>query len=151
KNRGHFLLNDINTNINVNSSNIKEDLKAFITNLNDRFEEALIDISEFNEVYKEYEAKNFNTRKNNLSTILLKAVLGYKFNLYAFTQNETKEKLELSFEDTSWEDKLPNNDDLVNIAKSLYDVYSKIKLNEIIGVSKSISEAKINIYEKHKA
>lgn len=151
KNRGHFLLNDINTNINVNSSNIKEDLKAFITNLNDRFEEALIDVSEFNEVYKEYEAKNFNTRKNNLSTILLKAVLGYKFNLYAFTQNETKEKLELSFEDTSWEDKLPNNDDLVNIAKSLYDIYSKIKLNEIIGVSKSISEAKINIYEKHKA
>lgn len=150
KNRGHFLLSDIKLDKSSSEKDIVLDFKELISKINSNQEDEIINVKEFEEIYKQYQLGEFNTKKSNPETVLLKAALGYKFNPFIFIDNENKEKVDIDFNKADFEKSIPDNDFIKTIINDLYMIYSKIKLNEIIGSFSTLSEAKVYLYNEHK-
>lgn len=151
KTRGHFL-NNIDADSKDNGSSIQEieeKIKNIVTKINE--DESILDEKIIFDLVKEYiKHSKFDSRKSDNNYLFCKAIFGYKFNLIKIIGEKSDAKVQLSFEDENWEDNLTSNDLYDDYLNELFDIYKNIQINKLIGNSKTYSEAKKRIYEKHK-
>lgn len=167
KNRGHFLnsgnLNDLTTT-DLYYEMIKsiENLLSISLDLQVTVDKLISDLSSNNYSRtgkKEKLLEYFQIdRKDKKQTEIIKAICGLKVNaciLFGDISTEKGEKIEFDFSDFSFDDKIPEligqiGDDNFNIISVMKRFYDSITLSKTLGNHEYLSQARCDLYEKHK-
>lgn len=152
KTRGNFLSS---SSLGGSTGNSKDSINQLINNLvtviHEIDENSELDYNFIRKALADHlsSKEKINARKSDKNTTFLKAVLGYKFDLNNIVYF-SDEKLNFDFNIETWDEQLTNDESIDGILLELFEIYKNIKLNVLIGEHKSLSYAKVAIYEKHK-
>lgn len=159
KNRGHFLTElKVEKGESISKKSIFENLE--------KVHEELKNFMEYNEI-PNINQEEYNKLKNNLELYLNKqsdnivklnstykaffsAIVGKNFTLKQLINYESEDKKTYDFSVDDLDEKLTGNDEIDEILRKLYLLCSNIVSFMILGESKSISEAKVKVFNKHK-
>lgn len=149
KTRGNFLTEGkIDSSQPVSLTNLFEDIEKVVSKVNTLG--GTINLSFVNETLNNnLNGKGeFNARKRDTSTIFVKALLGYEFDVNTIIPFG-EEAFKVDFESETWDEELTNIDDIDEILVELFRLYSNIRLYKILKDESSVSKVKINIYKNH--
>lgn len=159
KNRGHFLTEfKVENEEVINKKSIFKDL--------DEVHEVLKNFMEYNEISNINEGE-YEKLKNNLEFYLDKknddiiklnstykslfsAIIGKSFTLKQLINYDSEDKKSYAFSTDDLDENLTGNDEIDEILRKLYLLCSNIVSFMILGESKSISESKVKVFNKHK-
>lgn len=152
KTRGNFLSSSSLSGSEGNSiKSINESIQKLVENLKEIDESFDIDITFIKQALSNHISgkEKINARKSDKATTFLKAILGYKFDLNKIMEF-SDEKLDYDFNSETWEETLTGDEVIDGILFNLFEIYRSIRLNVLIGEHKSLSYAKVAIYQTHK-
>ncbi len=154
KNRGHFLSTSQYEvkpeGLTINTIRLK--VQDLISNINEELGYHHLDEGIVTGMFNDYMSSNTkNTRSLDKNTLLFKLLIGgYKVNVSKLFDLESDEKLELCFDDENWNEQKTNQTNIDCLLDDAFSIYSNIKVFKFLGKSKSYSEAKISLFQKHK-
>lgn len=152
KTRGNFLSSSTLSGSSSNSiESINASIRSLIESLKEIDELFDLDYSFVQQALSNHLSgkEKINARKSDKATTFLKAILGYKFDLNKILEF-SDEKLDYDFNSETWEESLTGDEVIDGILLNLFEIYRSIRLNVLIGEHKSLSYAKVAIYETHK-
>lgn len=152
KTRGNFLSSSsLSSSAGNSRDSINQLIKNLISVIHEIDENSDLDYDFIRKALTDHisSKERINARKSDKNTTFLKAILGYKFDLNNIVYF-SDEKLNFDFNVETWDEQLTNDESIDGILLELFEVYKNIKLNVLIGEHKSLSYAKVAIYEKHK-